>query len=83
MSSFYRVSPDGNFELHPGRDDNGPEGEGVGADGRDHNGGDGRMDHAGTGRHGVRRAPRRGRHDQAVTLQQSCLKGYLHRYYTM
>ncbi len=73
MSSF--PSPDGNLELDPGGDDNGPEGEGVGADGRHHDGRDGGVDHAGSGRHRVRRTSGRSRHDQPVTLHHKD-KGY-------
>ena len=62
--------PNGNLELDPGRDDNGSEGEGVGADGGDHDGRYGGVDHAGPGRHRVGRAPRRGGHNQPVTLER-------------
>ena len=40
----------------------------MGADGRDHDGGDAGVDHAGPGGHSVGRAPCRGGDNQAVTL---------------
>lgn len=52
------------LELHAGGHHDGPEGERVRADGRDHDGGDVGVDHGGSGRHRVGRAPRRRGHDQ-------------------
>ena len=40
----------------------------MGADGRDHDGGDAGVDHAGPGGHSVGRAPCRGGDNQAITL---------------
>ena len=59
---------DGDLQLHPGRDDDGSEGETVGTDGRHHDGRHAGVDHAGSGSHSVRRAARRGGDDQTVTL---------------
>jgi hypothetical protein len=44
----------------------------VRADGRDHDGGHGRVDHAGARRHRVRRAARRRRHDQTCARHARC-----------
>jgi len=56
------------LQLHPGRHHDRPEGEAVGADGGDHDGGHAGVDHAGAGRHRVGRAARGGGHDQSVSL---------------
>lgn len=55
---------DQHLELHASGHHDGPEGERVRADGRDHDGGDVGVDHGGPRRHGVRRAARRRGHDQ-------------------
>ena len=61
---------DGDPELHPGGDDDGAEGETVGADGRHHHRRHAGVDHAGSGRHSVGRAASRGGDYQTVALRQ-------------
>lgn len=53
------------LQLDARGDHDGPEGQRVGADGRDHDGRHVGVDHGGPGRRRVRRAARRGGHDDA------------------
>ena len=56
------------LQLDPGGHDDGPEAERVWADRRDHDGGDGRVDHGGAGGHGVGRRSGGRADDEAVAL---------------